>query len=63
MTKQKIEEFKKWCETNTATFEDIGDGEEDNVVWSELSFYDELIKKVEELLNENNTKRTNTKTL
>ena len=47
--KQKLEEFKKWCEQNTATFESKGD-DEFNVSWDELSFYNELIKKVESLL-------------
>lgn len=48
----KIQEFKKWCEDNTATFSQDGE-EEYNVSWSELSFYDELIKKVESLLQAN----------
>lgn len=54
--KEYIEDFKKWCEDNTATF-DCVDGESDNVSYSQLTFYTELVDKVKELL----TKATNNK--
>lgn len=51
---EKIVEFKKWCESNTATFgqscDEDGYGEDYNIEWNDLAFYDELIKKVSELL-------------
>lgn len=49
---EKIKDFKKWCEDTTATFETQYDpdgyGEDFNVSFSELSFYEELLKKHQE---------------
>lgn len=42
--------FKDWCKNETATFES-NDGEDFNVQWSELSFYSDLVKKVEEVID------------
>lgn len=49
---EKIQNFKKWCTETTATFESQYDpdgyGEDFNVSFSELSFYEDLLKKHQE---------------
>ena len=51
--KESIKEFDKWSEETTACFRSDVDGDDFNVSFSELSFYDDLKEKVKQLIINN----------